>query len=66
MIVNTGLRRNLGSGRGGRCTDTITTPVDSTVTVGLVGTTCSTGAIEVDSVAAGNGIVVVNGIWRLS
>lgn len=44
-------------------TDRIVTPVDSTKTVTANRVTLSTGAIEVDSVAAGDGIVVVNGAW---
>ena len=48
------------------CSETIATPIDTTVTVDAVSRACSSGAIEIDSVAAGAGIVVVNGNWRLS
>lgn len=48
------------------CAASITTPVDSTVTVPAHLTYCSSGAIEIDSVALGDGIVVVNGAWRLT
>ncbi len=64
--------RALNSGGGGAdlnyaaCMGSITTPVDTTQTVPFYLTHCSTGAIEIDSVAAGAGIVVINGAWRLS
>lgn len=48
------------------CSGTITTPVDTTITVPFNLTYCSSGAIEIDSVAAGDGIVVLYGAWRLT
>ncbi len=48
------------------CQGSIGTPVDSTQTVAADTVTCSSGAIEIDSVAAGTGIVEVYGVWRLS
>jgi hypothetical protein len=48
------------------CTASITTPVDTTVSIPSYLTYCSTGAIVIDSVAAGDGIVVINGAWRLT
>lgn len=64
------LRLNNGGGGGdlnyAACMGSITTPVDSTITIPFYLTYCSTGAIEIDSVAAGDGIVVINGAWRLS
>jgi hypothetical protein len=48
------------------CNAQITTPVDSTITIPYFEQYCSSGGIEVDSVAAGNGIVVINGSWRLT
>ena len=48
------------------CSATISTPVDATETVPFYLTYCSTGAIEIDSVAAGDGIVAINGAWRLT
>jgi len=64
------LGNNSGGGAGNlnfaSCAASITTPVDSTITVPFWLTYCSTGAIEIDSVAAGTGIVVINGAWRLT
>lgn len=66
------LRLNSNGGVGGTdlnfaaCMGSITTPVDETITIPGYLTYCSTGAIEIDSVAAGDGIVVINGAWRLS
>ena len=70
MIVNPGVRRYIGS-LAARinvlpCTAQISTPVDTTVTVPVGQVYCSTGAIEIDSIAAGDGIVEINGAWRLS
>lgn len=48
------------------CAANITTPIDSTVTVPGGEAHCSTGAIVIDSVAAGVGIVEINGAWRLT
>ena len=48
------------------CSASITTPLDTTVSIPFYLTYCSTGAIEIDSVAAGSGIVVINGAWRLT
>lgn len=48
------------------CAAQITTPVDTTVTIPTGEVYCSTGAIVVDSVAAGAGIVEINGAWRLT
>jgi hypothetical protein len=49
------------------CSAQITTPVDDpTLTVPFYLTYCSTGAIVIDSVAAGSGIVQINGAWRLT
>jgi hypothetical protein len=48
------------------CTGSITTPIDATVTINLNTINCSTGAIVIDSVAAGSGIVQINGAWRLT
>lgn len=56
---------NVGSA-GYICSRQITTPVDATDTIQSYETACSSGAIEIDSVAVGNGIVVTNGIWRLT
>lgn len=70
MIINPGIRRGGGSFESRLanrpCAATITTPVDSTLTAAVGVKTCSTGAIVIDSVAVGTGIVVVNGYWRLS
>jgi hypothetical protein len=70
MIVNPGIRRAGGSLQARQsvlpCTASITTPVDSTVTIPDWIVYCSSGSIEIDSVAAGAGIVVVNGVWRLT
>ena len=49
-----------------KCSASITTPVDTTETIPYPRTYCSTGGIEIDSVAAGDGIVVINGAWRLT
>ena len=70
MIVSPGIRRYVGS-LAARinvlpCSASITTPVDSTVTIPVGQVYCSSGAIEIDSVAAGDGIVVINGAWRLT
>lgn len=48
------------------CDGSIATPIDATVTINLNTINCSTGAIEIDSVAAGSGIVQINGAWRLT
>lgn len=56
---------NTGSA-GYICSRSIATPVDITETIQSYETVCSSGAIEIDSVAAGNGIVVTNGVWRLT
>jgi hypothetical protein len=48
------------------CTGSITTPIDSTITVPLDDIYCSGGAIVIDTVAAGSGIVQINGAWRLT
>lgn len=63
----------LGNNHGGTldlnyaaCSATISTPVDTTITIPGYLTYCSTGAIEIDSVAAGDGIVDINGAWRLT
>ena len=49
------------------CSAQIITPVDDpTLTIPFYLTYCSTGAIVIDSVAAGDGIVVINGAWRLT
>ena len=48
------------------CSRNLATPVDATETVMGYETVCSSGAVEIDSVAAGDGIVVVNGTWRLT
>jgi len=70
MIVNPGIRRSIGSLQARQnvlpCSAQISTPVDSTITVPVGQVYCSTGAIEIDSVAAGDGIVVINGAWRLT
>lgn len=70
MIVNTGLHRSLGSLQARQdvlpCSETISTPVDTTITVPVWQVYCSSGAIEIDSIAAGDGIVEINGAWRLS
>jgi len=70
MIVNVGILRYKAS-LASRinvlpCSATISTPVDSTITVPVGQVYCSSGAIEIDSVAAGDGIVVINGAWRLT
>lgn len=57
---------NNSSVAGYICTRNITTPIDVTDTIQSYETACSSTAIEIDSIAAGNGIVVVNGTWRLS
>lgn len=69
MILRPGLVRSLGyNGMIARrpCDGSITTPVDATVTIPLNTINCSTGAIEIDTVAAGSGIVEINGAWRLT
>lgn len=48
------------------CLANISSPVDATETVPVGQVYCSSGAVEIDSVAAGDGIVVVNGFWRLT
>jgi hypothetical protein len=48
------------------CSGSIGTPVDSTKTVPAFTTYCDSGAIVIDSVAVGSGIVVVDGFWRLT
>lgn len=48
------------------CAASITTPVDTTQSIPFYLTYCSTGAIEIDSVVLGDGIVVINGAWRLT
>ena len=70
MIVSPGIRRSTGT-LAARinvlpCTAQITTPVDATETIPPAKVYCSTGAIEIDSVAAGVGIVEINGAWRLT
>lgn len=62
MIINAGLRRNIGKNL---CQHYIVTPVDSTITIDADTRYCSSGSVEIDSVAAGAGIVIVNGQWRL-
>lgn len=58
---------NAGVGSAGYiCSGNIVTPVDTTETIQSYETICSSGAIEIDSVAAGNGIVITNGTWRLT
>lgn len=70
MLINPGLLRgssyNLKLERIIPCALTISTPVDATITVPVDTPYCSSGAIEVDSVAVGSGIVVINGVWRLT
>ena len=69
MIVRPGLARAVGYvGMISRrpCDGSITTPIDATVTINLNTINCSTGAIVIDSVAAGSGIVQINGAWRLT
>lgn len=63
--IGIGLPSLSGNGYAAMCSSSVTTPIDTTVTITTTGVTCSTGAIEIDSVAAGNGIVIINGIWRL-
>ena len=69
-VVNPGVRRVLLSLKQRYeiipCASSITTPVDETLTIPAGEVQCSTGAIEIDSVAAGDGIVVINGFWRLT
>jgi len=48
------------------CSGSVGTPVDSTVTIPAGEAWCDSGAIEIDSVGAGDGIVVINGAWRLT
>jgi len=48
------------------CNASITTPIDATITIPVFNQYCSSGAIVIDSVAAGDGIVVINGSWRLT
>lgn len=56
---------NVGSA-GYVCSRNIATPVDTTDTIQSYETVCSSGAIEIDSVVAGAGVMLVNGTWRLS
>lgn len=48
------------------CAGSVGTPVDTTLTIPTGEAYCDSGAIEIDSVAAGSGIVEINGAWRLS
>jgi len=69
MIIRPGLVRSLGyDGMIARrpCDGSITTPIDATVTIALNTINCSTGAIDIDTVAVGSGIVDINGTWRLT
>jgi hypothetical protein len=69
-VVNTGIRRYVGSLQARQsvlpCSASISTPVDTTITVPVGQVYCSTGAIVIDSVAVGSGIVQINGAWRLT
>lgn len=68
MIARPGLIRASYSGliASRPCDGSIATPIDATVTINHNTINCSTGAIVIDSVAAGDGIVVINGAWRLT
>lgn len=69
MIIRPGLTRAvgyIGSIARRPCDGSITTPIDATVTINLNTINCSTGAIVIDSVAVGDGIVQINGAWRLT
>ncbi len=70
MLISPGLLRgnsfNFKLERIAPCASTVTTPVDATVTIPGNTPYCSSGAIEIDSVAVGSGIVAINGIWRLT
>ena len=69
MIVRPGLAGSVGYlGAIARrpCDGSITSPIDATVTINHNTINCSTGAIEIDSVAVGSGIVQINGAWRLT
>jgi len=54
------------TGLGNFCQSYFTSPIDTTETIAARGRVCSLGAIEIDSVVAGDGEVSIFGIWRLA
>lgn len=54
------------TGLGNFCQSYLTSPIDTTETIAVRARICSSGAVEIDSIAAGNGEVVIFGTWRLT
>lgn len=68
MLIGLGMQLSVSgmSGTSLMCTEYISSPVDTTVMITSVDRACSTGAVVIDSAAPAAGVVIINGIWRLT